>query len=221
MSHAPRRPLFPLELVLLPAERIALHIFELRYQAMVKRCVEEKIPFGVISIRQGQIAEIGCAAYVDQVLRRFDDGRSHILVHGGERFRVEDPGEHADGYLEGRWLPVRDTEEDEDPEVRGTLEQLHQEFARLREGLPADNELSLSELEPLDAGFDEVDFTFRLAARCGLGLEKRQAILASRSERERGEILIEHLVRVIPKLKKRRADLERVRTNGRIHGGGA
>ena len=216
-----RRPLFPLELVLLPRERIPLHIFELRYQAMVRRCTEENIPFGVISMREGQIAEVGCAAYVEQVLRRFDDGRSHILVRGGERFRVEDPGEHADGYLEGRWIQIEDDGEDSDPETRATLEQLHEEFSRLKEVLPPEEEISLSAGEPIEDDERAEGYTFLVAARCGIDAEHRQAVLASRSEREREEILIEHLVRTIPKLRKRRADIEKVRTNGRVHGAGS
>lgn len=221
MTGSPRRPLFPLELVLLPKERVPLHIFEVRYQAMVRRCTEEDIPFGVISMRDGQIAEVGCAAYVEQILRRFDDGRSHILVQGGERFRVEAPGEHADGYLEGNWIQVEDAGAGSDPEARATLEQLHEEYSRLREGLPPDEDLSLSATEPIEEDERDADYTFLVAARCGLDGERRQAVLASRSERDREEILIEHLVRTIPKLQKRRADMDKVRTNGRVHGAGS
>lgn len=221
MKLSARRPLFPLELVLLPKERIPLHIFELRYQAMVRRCMEEEIPFGVISMKEGQIAEVGCAAHIEQVLRRFDDGRSHILVRGGERFRVESPGEHADGYLDGQWIPIVDEGEGSDPEARATLERLHEEFVHLREGLPLEEELSLSAGEPIEEEERGEGYTFLVAARCGLGVERRQAVLASRSEREREELLIEHLVRAIPKLRKRRADLEKVRTNGRVHGAGS
>ena len=222
MTNAPRRPLFPLELVLLPRERIPLHIFELRYQALVRRYGEEKIPFGVISMREGQIAEVGCAAHIEQVLRRFDDGRSHILVRGGERFRTQAPSEHADGYLEATWVPFEDDEaEASDPDARETLERLHQEFAKLREGLPIEEEQSLSASEPIEDAEPVEPYSFLVAARCGLGVERRQAVLASRSEREREEILIEHLVREIPKLKKRRADMQKVRTNGHVHGSGS
>lgn len=46
-------PLFPLGTVLFPDGVIALKIFEVRYLDMIKRCVREKTPFGVISIIKG------------------------------------------------------------------------------------------------------------------------------------------------------------------------
>nr|MBA2536404.1 ATP-dependent protease [Actinomycetota bacterium] len=38
--------LFPLELVLLPGERLPLHIFEERYKELIGECIEEGGAFG-------------------------------------------------------------------------------------------------------------------------------------------------------------------------------
>jgi Lon protease-like protein len=41
-------PIFELPLVLLPGEKVPLHIFEDRYKRMVGRVIEEGEPFGIV-----------------------------------------------------------------------------------------------------------------------------------------------------------------------------
>ncbi|MEX0613350.1 MAG: LON peptidase substrate-binding domain-containing protein, partial [Pirellulales bacterium] len=52
--------LFPLQSVLFPGMRMPLHIFEDRYKTMIRDCIEDDAPFGVLLIRVG--AEVGGAA---------------------------------------------------------------------------------------------------------------------------------------------------------------
>lgn len=40
-----RLPLFPLQVVLLPGQRLPLHIFEERYKIMIGECIEDDAPF--------------------------------------------------------------------------------------------------------------------------------------------------------------------------------
>jgi Lon protease-like protein len=74
--------------------RMPLHIFEDRYKTMVRECIEEDAPFGVLLIRVG--AEVGGAAVpygvgttarVSQV-EYLDDGRMNIFTMGERRFRI-------------------------------------------------------------------------------------------------------------------------------------
>lgn len=46
-------PLFPLGSVLYPGSVLPLRIFEVRYLDMIRRCVENGAPFGVVSLTQG------------------------------------------------------------------------------------------------------------------------------------------------------------------------
>jgi Lon protease-like protein len=48
-----RVPLFPLNIVLFPGQTIPLHIFEDRYKAMLKRCLQEQIAFGIVLVKDG------------------------------------------------------------------------------------------------------------------------------------------------------------------------
>ena len=41
-------PLFPLHTVLFPGGPLPLRIFETRYTDMVRRCMREQVPFGVL-----------------------------------------------------------------------------------------------------------------------------------------------------------------------------
>src|SRR3954471_4651555 len=81
--------LFPLGIVLLPTEKVPLHIFEERYRELVGECIEEDREFGLVYADEGGVRELGTRAHVAAILERFDDGRLNIVVEGGRRFVVE------------------------------------------------------------------------------------------------------------------------------------
>jgi Lon protease-like protein len=82
--------LFPLGVVLLPTERLPLHIFEERYQELIEECLEQDTEFGLVYADSDGIRDVGTRARVAEVLTRFEDGRLNILVEGGERFQVDE-----------------------------------------------------------------------------------------------------------------------------------
>src|ERR671916_1040313 len=84
-----RFPLFPLGLVLLPGETVPLHIFEERYKLMIGECLDEESEFGIVWLADDGLKDVGCAARIDKVIERFDDGRLMILVEGTTPFRLE------------------------------------------------------------------------------------------------------------------------------------
>src|SRR5438067_5011812 len=85
----PELGLFPLPIVLVPTERIPLHIFEPRYRELIEECVENEDEFGLaLSTGDGAVHEVGTRAAVSQVLEVLDDGRMNIVVEGGDRFRL-------------------------------------------------------------------------------------------------------------------------------------
>jgi Lon protease-like protein len=101
-----RLRLFPLNTVLFPGMRMPLHIFEDRYKEMVRECIEENAPFGVLLIKSGSEVgagaipyEVGTTARILQV-EYLDDGRMNIFAIGEQRFRVVSfTSSHP--YLEG------------------------------------------------------------------------------------------------------------------------
>jgi Lon protease-like protein len=100
-------PLFPLNTVLFPGGPLSLRIFEPRYVDMVKRCLRDESPFGVVLIRAGQ--EVGPAEFHDiGTLARiidFDtlpDGLLGLQCIGEQRFRVHSHARLPDGLNVGQ-----------------------------------------------------------------------------------------------------------------------
>lgn len=98
-------PLFPLKnVVLFPGMMLPLHIFELRYREMINRCIEERLPFGVVLIEEGSEVGgaakphlVGVTARITQV-QRLDDDRMNITTVGMHRFRILEL-DHSRDYL--------------------------------------------------------------------------------------------------------------------------
>lgn len=89
-------PLFPLNTVLFPGTPLDLYIFEPRYRLMIKRCLEDKRPFGVVLIHQGQEADgplaepyaDGCTARIIKVSQVNEQGHLSLTALGDERFHI-------------------------------------------------------------------------------------------------------------------------------------
>ena len=82
--------LFPLGIVLLPTERVPLHIFEPRYRELIGECIERRAASSGSSRGRRRRARASARGRAStEVLERFEDGRLNIVVEGGERFRVE------------------------------------------------------------------------------------------------------------------------------------
>lgn len=86
--------LFPLHLVLFPEATIPIHVFEMRYRAMMEHVLAGDRRFGVVAIRQGMEVggpadtfEVGTMALVEQV-QRSEEGRMAVLAKGLQRFRI-------------------------------------------------------------------------------------------------------------------------------------
>lgn len=106
MSDAHWVPLFPLKTVLFPGGVLPLRVFETRYVDMVRACMKQSTPFGVVAIRSGR--EVGNPAepYGVGTLAHITDwdmpefGVLLLNTRGGERFRI----------IETRTLPSQLTE---------------------------------------------------------------------------------------------------------------
>ena len=105
----PNRPnpdsiaLFPLpNVILFPGLSLPLHIFEPRYQAMIADVRAGNGLVGMVLLNGAAVPNaagdpaifpVGCAGTVDQFEMQ-DDGRSHLLLRGTQRFRVR--AEHSE-----------------------------------------------------------------------------------------------------------------------------
>ncbi len=114
-------PLFPLHTVLCPGIVLPLHIFEDRYRALTRHCLDTGAPFGVVLIREGRevgsgqvLALAGVGALVEiREAGRYPDGRYDLLAAATGRFAIDavDPGREP--YLVAHVTPLEDEVGDE------------------------------------------------------------------------------------------------------------
>jgi Lon protease-like protein len=114
-------PLFPLHTVLCPGIVLPLHIFEDRYRAMTRRCLDTGEPFGVVLIRDGReigtakmatLAGVGAFAEIRQA-GRYPDGRFDLLAAATGRFAIESVDAQTEPYLLAEVTPLDDEVGDE------------------------------------------------------------------------------------------------------------
>jgi Lon protease-like protein len=193
-------PLFPLpSLVFFPGVMLPLHIFEERYKAMIRTCVQENAPFGVVLVEgesesASTIRRVGVLGRVVQV-ERFDDGRMNILTEGEARFRVvKFLGQHP------HWRALVELLDDE-REPEPVLESLGEQMASLyldayRKGL----ELTGKEGGELRLPTSPIDLSYMVAYVLDMDLDAKQALLETTSGRERLRLLIRYLTDANTKL---------------------
>ena len=193
--------LFPLGIVLLPTERVPLHIFEPRYQELIGECLETDEEFGLVYADENGVREIGTLARVAEVLERFDDGRLNILVEGGARFRVEQLT-RGRSYMTAEVEPV----DDEPGEVDGeTVARAAGSFRALA---------ALAGAETEDPDEQSPQLSFELAAQVELPPDAKQQLVELRAEQERLELVAELLDDARTALMATRELGERAKRNG-------
>jgi len=195
--------LFPLELVLLPSERVPLHIFEPRYKELIGECLRSGEEFGLVLQDEQGRREIGTKAVVVEVLQVFDDGRMNVVVEGHDRFRLCELTAGRE-FLTGEVEPVDDEEDEaapDDAELAMTL------FRQLVEATG-------EQVEEPDGSTGVL--SFELASRIDFGLEPKQELLELRSEAERLRQLIEMMERAVVAVRREREVRERASTNGKV-----
>jgi Lon protease-like protein len=196
-------PLFPLEVVLLPGTPLPLHIFEPRYKEMIRECLTNEAPFGVVRALEEGIAEVGCTAEIITVTKEYPDGRLDLIAEGRKRFEVVELNEER-SYLRAEVLLVPDEPGALVQEERVKAIQLHLEILSLA-----------GAVQDLSAA-DQNQLSFYLAGSLPLDLDFKQKLLAMRSEGERIQAVAAYLETILPKL--RRVARARQKAGGNGHG---
>jgi ATP-dependent Lon protease len=177
-----RISLFPLNVVLFPGELLPLHIFEPRYRRMVRKCLDEKTPFGMLLALPNGVAHVGCTAEILEVTKRYDDGRMDILTVGRDPYRIVDLFTD-DPLLAGTVDYLEDRDAIIDMQSSEKLIELYEVcYTLLFSGMPAN--LAQSPHERL---------SFVVTGALPLDLMWKQQILELRSEAERQDRLLRYL----------------------------
>jgi len=197
-------PIFELPLVLLPGEKVPLHIFEDRYKRMVGTAIEQEEPFGIVLRDDEGARSIGCTARIDEV-EQLEDGRMNIVVSGEAPFKVLDRFESPE-------FPAGEVEliaEDDVPPIdEQSASAAREAFAELAERATGERP------DP-----DELDTAsaYAIAARIELPAETKQQLLEMRDEDERMTLLANALGAVEKALERAEEAAERASSNGKVH----
>ena len=195
-------PLFPLGLVLFPGEAVPLHIFEERYRDLVRHCLETDTPFGIVLTAGEELAQVGCAARIDRVLQRYEDGRLDIVVVGAERFEIEAVAQER-SYLTARVNEYEPIEQLAIGADRERVVALHMKLL----------ELTGDTIRPsIYEGPKRISFV--VAQNAGLDNARKQDVLELKTEEERLDYLARYLEAIIPEIETARARRQKVQSNG-------
>ncbi|MEX2261729.1 MAG: LON peptidase substrate-binding domain-containing protein [Bryobacteraceae bacterium] len=190
-------PLFPLPVVVFPRTTLPLHIFEDRYKEMVGEAIASKTEFGMVLARDESIVNMGCTVVVENVLKRYPDGRMDVVTGGRRRFEIIALNQEKP-YLRG------EVEFFDDDEPGPAPPELRQMALVQYKGLL---ELGEPERHPAPQLADP-QLSFQLTHGIG-DLDFLQTLLSSRSEKERLKSLADFLVEYVPK-QRQTAEMRRL-----------
>jgi len=196
-------PLFPLQLVALPAELVPLHIFEERYKTMVEHCLEEESEFGIVWLSEDGLRPVGCACEIAEVLERLEDGRINLVARGTRAFRIESRQDD----LPYPAATVEFLDDREEPPDEEAAEAARLAYAELVEEV-TERRLSGEELAAMGA--------YDMAATVEFGLDAKQGLLDLRSENARMRLVARLMRAALRRLAYVEKAQARARSNGKV-----
>src|SRR5579863_5099335 len=81
-------PVFPLGIVVYPGETVNLHIFEPRYKQLVSECHSEGKPFGIPTVIDNRLNEMGTLVRITELVKQYENGEMDIRTQGLRVFRM-------------------------------------------------------------------------------------------------------------------------------------
>ena len=196
-------PLFPLNIVVFPGEKLNLHIFEPRYKDLISECAKNNETFGILPYLNNGVSSIGTEMEILSIEKEYGGGELDIKTKGKGIFRIEEfytqlPDKN---YAGGKIKEVENID-DEDVILKTRITELPQQLydslglAKLYNDLKPDYKI------------------FDIGHHVGLTIQQEFELLVAESESTRQEIILEHLMRVVPVIAETERLKERVKLNG-------
>ncbi|MBU3611399.1 LON peptidase substrate-binding domain-containing protein [Polynucleobacter sp. MG-27-Goln-C1] len=191
-------PLFPLGTTLFPGGVIALKIFEARYLDMMKRCLRENSPFGVVSILENNPLDSDADALANfsnigtlAKLEEFDPIQPALYMtksYGTQRFHLLHIKQESDGLWMGQVELI-----DADPEI--PLPKEHEKVAAILQEIIAiikTEDLLGEDAFKIPENLDDCGWVSnRLAELLPLPLAQKNHLLAQSNPRIRLDLISE------------------------------
>jgi Lon protease-like protein len=197
-------PVFPLGIVVYPGEMVNLHKFEPRYKQLVNECYKEGKPFGIPTVIDNKLNEMGTLVKITELVKVYDNGEMDIRTQGMRVFRVLELIKSVpDKLFSGAIVNYPDNIEgpgkkDLMLKIINAIRELHRLLEISKDFHKPDEELG----------------TYDVAHHAGLSLEQEYEFLGLLHELQRQEYLKRHLGNVLPVSAEMETLKERVKLNG-------
>ncbi len=182
MIDAVELPLFPLNMVLFPGQVLPLHIFEDRYRLMVRHCLAEDLPFGVVLLKRGQeVGDDTAEPYMVGTIARIIEsthltsGAMNIVTVGVERFRIRRLLRDRP-YLRGEVLSLPMADPDDAQSVRVAAHTVRERVERYVELIAAAAGLQI-QIEEVPEGAQQIGYL--AAVTMQIDNKEKQELLGS------------------------------------------
>lgn len=196
-------PLFPLNIVVFPHEKLNLHIFEPRYKQLIKDCIEADKEFGIVPIIRNNIAEFGTTIKILSIEKEHEDGNLDIRTSGKSVFRILEIIQVVPDKL--YMGAVVNYPENIETCQRSRMSLILQETRKFHDLLEVNKKYPKN---------DEELYAYDIGHYLGLGIGQEYELLTLLSESERQEYIIQHLKNTIPTILELQKLKERIQLNG-------
>ena len=197
-------PIFPLGIVVYPGEIVNLHIFEPRYKQLVNECYTEGKPFGIPTVIDNKLNEMGTLVKITELVKVYDSGEMDIRTQGLRVFRVLEMIKSVpDKLFSGAIVNYPDNIESTGKrqlmlKVINAIRELHRLLNITKDFHKPDEELA----------------SYDIAHHAGLSIEQEYELLGLLREEQRQEYLKRHLGRVLPVIAEMETLKDKVKLNG-------
>lgn len=196
-------PIFPLNIVVYPGEQLNLHIFEERYKQLINDCFQQKKPFGIPSVVNNNVTDLGTLVMVTEIVKTYEDGKLDIRTAGISVFRVLEvikkvPDKLYSGAIVDYPANEIQLKTAMVQQVIASIRELHRLLKITKDIKKPDDEL----------------LSYDIAHHAGLTLEEEYELLGLLREDQRLEYLKRHLAKVIPLINGIENLKEKIQLNG-------
>lgn len=197
-------PIFPLSIVIYPMEKLHLHIFEPRYKQLIKECKEAQKPFGIPTVLNNRLQDMGTLVQVAEIVQEYENGEMDINTEGIKVFRtLEVIKKVPEKLYSGAIVNYPHNKMDNGnyklmQTVINGVKEVHRLLNITKDFKKPENELT----------------SYDVAHHAGLSIEEEYEFLGLLMELQRQEYLKRHLQKVLPMLMEMEQLKKKVKLNG-------
>ena len=196
-------PMFPLQLVAFPGEKLNLHVFEPRYKQLVQHCQKTGSTFGIPPFLDKKLMDFGTELRIVDIDKTYPDGKMDIKTEGVGIFRVE---QFFNG-MEGR-LFAGATVERMPLDYEGDFMLTNKLIDKISELFQIMN--IKKEIPENTPGFN----TYQVAHHVGFNVNQEYEFLRIPKEVDRQQFMLRHFQRLLPVVREMEELRKRVQMNG-------